>query len=90
MLQVTVETRVAALDNGLEVVFDRFYQEKSLRRTTGGTGLGSNLPPNCNGWGGQIWADQMARPRQSVSLHYSYCENNQRATVSFTPLTKEL
>lgn len=60
MLQVTVRDTGRGIEpNGLEVVFDRFYQEEgSLRRTTGGTGLGLAICRQIvNGWGGQIWAE---------------------------------
>lgn len=80
MLQVTVRDTGRGIEpNGLEVVFDRFYQEEgSLRRTTGGTGLGLAICRQIvNGWGGQIWAESDGKDLGS-QFHFSIpiVENN--------------
>lgn len=80
MLQVTVRDTGRGIEpNGLEVVFDRFYQEEgSLRRTTGGTGLGLAICRQIvNGWGGQIWAESDGKDLGS-QFHFNIpiVENN--------------
>ena len=80
MLQVTVRDTGRGIEpDGLEVVFDRFYQEEgSLRRTTGGTGLGLAICRQIvNGWGGQIWAESDGKD-QGSQFHFTVpiLENN--------------
>jgi len=81
MLEVTVADTGRGIEpNRLEVVFDRFYQEEGhCDVPRSGTGLGSNLPPDCK-WlgrsdlGGFRWQDQGSQ------FHFTIVENTQKQT----------
>ncbi|MBW4573671.1 MAG: GAF domain-containing protein [Aphanothece sp. CMT-3BRIN-NPC111] len=73
MLEVTVADTGRGIEpNGLEAVFDRFYQEEgALRRTTGGTGLGLAICRQIvNNWGGEIWAESAGKD-QGSEFHFT-------------------
>ena len=72
-LEVTVADTGRGIEpNGLETVFDRFYQEEgALRRSTGGTGLGLAICRQIvNGWGGTIWAESVGK-NQGSKFHFT-------------------